>query len=797
MVKSYIIVAFRNLVRQGFYSFINIFGLTAGVLCSLFLLLYIKDELSFDRFNEHAATVYRVGMHASIQDTRLDICQAMAPAGPAMKNDFPEVLNFVRLEFSGRELVTRDDKQFYEDKFYFADSSFFSIFSFELLKGDPATALIEPNSIVLTESVAAKYFGDEDPLGKVIKTGAEEWSRQVTGVMQDPPANSHFRPRALVSFSSLPADHVSNWGNINDWLYIKVAAGTDPAALEARSPEFMEKYTGELFRQFNAKADFYLEPLTDIHLYSRNDGQIEPTGDINYIYIFSAVAVFILVIASINYMNLATARATMRAKEVGIRKVLGSYRKQLMIQFTTEAVVVTAIAVVLSVILAFFLLPYFNELADKEITREFYKDPYVILSLLAVMMFLGLVSGSYPAFYLSRFQSAEVLKGRMSSKSGNPVLRKSLVVFQFSISIIMVICTWVVYDQLNYMKEKDLGFNKDQVIRIPLEGQEARKKFPVLKQRLLSNPDIHSVGSGWTSPGTDFNLNGIFAEMENGEFTEKGFVTYSVDEGYLPTLEIDVVEGRNFSEEIKSDTSNAVLVNQELTRHMGWKEPIGKRFKVLTGEGLESREVKVVGVVKNFHQRALQEPIRPMVMHNSLNNGIMLVRINTAKTGDVLSFIDNTWKDIVTNRPLEYSFVEQDFYKQYQADESKGLVFATFSVFTIVIACLGLFGLASYTAEQRKKEIGLRKVIGASVGSIMMLISKDFLKLIGIAIVIAFPAAYLAMVSWLEGFAYRVSPEPATFIFSAGLIMAITLLTVGYHSLVAATSNPVASLKEE
>lgn len=797
MLKSYIIVAFRNLHRQGFYSLINIFGLTAGVLCSLFLLLYVMDELSYDTFNTKSESIYRVGMNASIQDTKLDISQAMSPIGAAMLADFPEVKNFVRMNYPGRELVTKDDKQFYEEKFYFTDSSFFNIFSWQLLSGDPHKVLVEPNSIVLSESVAKKYFGDEDPIGKVIKTGSEEWQRMVTGVMQDAPSNAHFQPRALISYSSLPPPRPTDWGNINNWVYIQLAPNADPKALEARSADFMEKYTGELFRQFNARADFYLEPLLDIHLYSKNEGQIEPTGDIAYVYVLSVIALFILLIASINYMNLATARATMRAKEVGIRKVLGSYRKQLMIQFTVEAVVVAFISVVLSIILAFFLLPYFNELADKSIGRDFYKNPYIILSMLGMLIFLGFVSGSYPAFYLSRFQSAEVLKGRVSSKAGNPLLRKALVVFQFSVSIIMVICTWVVYDQLNFMKEKELGFNKEQVIRIPLEGQEARKKFSVIRQALLSNPDIFSVGSGWTSPGGDFNLNGIFVEMENGEFTEKGFVSYTADAGYLPTLEIEVVEGRNFSEDIKSDTANAVIVNQELVRHMGWTEPIGMRFRVLTAPGEDNREVKVVGVIKNFHQRALQEPIRPMLIHHSLENGILLVRINTAKTGEVLSHIDDTWKKIITNRPLEYSFVEQDFYEQYVADEAKGKVFATFSVFTIVIACLGLFGLASYTAEQRKKEIGLRKVIGASVSSLIMLVSKDFLKLIGVAVVIAFPIAYYTMAAWLQGFEFRISPRPVIFLLSAGLILTITLVTVGYHSLMAATGNPVTSLKEE
>lgn len=797
MTKNYITVAFRNLRKQGFYSFINIFGLTIGILCSLFLILYIMDELSYDRFHTKSDRIYRLATDAYIQDSRLNIVQSMSPAGPALKEDFPEVANYVRLVNFGRELVTRDDQQFYEEGFFFADSSFFNIFSFKLLKGDPKTALREPNTIVISESVAERYFGKEDPVGKVIKTGSEEWQRQITGVFQDPPANSHMKPRALISYTSLPQSRSQNWGNISDWLYIELHEGADPANLQAQSAAFMDKHAGELLRRFNAKADFYLEPLTSIYLHSQGDGQIEPTGSMSYIYIFSAIAVFMLLIASINYMNLATARSTLRSKEVGIRKVLGSYRKQLIFQFITESVVTTLIAIALSVVLAFFLLPFFNDLTGKAIEREFYSSGTVLLMLFFMLIFVGVLAGSYPAFYLSRFQSAQVLKGRLSSRAGNSALRKTLVVVQFFISIVMVICTWVVYDQLNFMKSKDLGFNKDQVLRIALEGQEARGKYRVLKHALLKNSAIVSVGSGWTSPGTDYNVNGTYVETRDGGYIEQGLVTYSVDADYLPTLEIELVMGRNFSEDVASDTVRSAIVNQALVTEMGWDEPIGKRLKRFSDSDDQTAEIQVIGVIRDFHQRALQEPIRPMVLYNSELNGIMFVRINTPRIQEALAFIGDTWKDVVPNRPLEYSFVEQDFYEQYTADEVKGKVFAIFSLLTIIIACLGLFGLASFTAEQKKKEIGVRKVVGASVADIMLLVSKDFIKLIAIAVVFAFPVAWYFMDSWLQDFAFRITPKPETFLFSALLIFVVTALTVGYHSIVAATSNPATSLKEE
>lgn len=797
MLKNYILVAFRNLKKQGFYSFINIFGLTVGISCSLFLILYILDELSYDTFHEKAPQIYRVATDASIQDTRLNICQSMAPVGLALASDFPEVSNFVRIVRFGRELVTKDEKQFYEDGFYFADSSFFSIFSFKLLEGDPRTVLTEPNTVVLSESVAKKYFGAEDPIGKTIKTGSEEWQREVTGVMQDPPSNSHMKPRALISYATLPKERSQNWGNISDWVYIELQKGSSPANLEEQSEAFMEKHAGELFRRFNAKADFYLEPLTSIYLHSHTDGQIEPTGSKSYIYIFSAIAAFMLIIASINYMNLATARSTLRSKEVGVRKVLGSHRRQLILQFVTESMVITTLSVVLSIILAFFLLPFFNELAGKNIDREFYSNPWVLLLLIGILLLVGVLAGSYPAFYLSKFQSAQVLKGRLSSKSGNATLRKTLVVIQFFISMVMVVCTWVVYDQLAFMKSKDLGFNKDQVIRIAMEGEETRSKYTVLKQSLLKNAGIVSVGSGWTSPGTDFNVNGTYVETETGEYIEKGLVTYSVDADYLTTLEIDIADGRNFSKDFRSDTAQAAIVNEALVNHMGWKEPIGKRLKRFSDSDEQTAEVKVVGVIRDFHQRALQEPIRPMVLYNSEQNGIMFVRVSSAKMRKTVLFIENIWKQTIPNRPLEYSFVEQDFYEQYVADETKGKVFASFSMLTILIACMGLFGLASFTTEQKKKEIGVRKVVGATVADIMILISKDFLKLIAIAILFAFPVAYFFMNTWLEDFAYRINPQPLSFAFSALLIFVITMITVGYHSIVAATGNPAASLKDE
>lgn len=799
MLKNYIIVALRNITKHRVYAVINILGLSIGITCSLLLLLYIKEELSYDNFHTKGENIYRIAARAIVQDTEVKTPTTMAPMGPALKNDYPEIVDFVRLSNFGETLVTVGEVKFYENEIFAADASFFKIFSFELLDGDAKTCLKEPNDMVLTQTMASKLFGDENPVGKTLttETTGKAISRRITGVMADPPNNSHITPSALISFSSIPADQVEFWGNLGVVTYVLLQEGTDPADFGRNFPEFIEKYISQTFSQFNAEIEFFMQPLSDIYLYSNLDNELSPLGEISYLYIFGAIAVFMLIVACINYMNLATARSSNRAKEVGIRKAMGSYRSQIMWQFLSESLVVTLLAFTLSAILAFFIIPEFNALSGKNIDQNFISDPVIGLSMLSIATLVGLLGGSYPAMYLSKFKAVEVLARKTKVKSGIG-LRKTLVVVQFSISIVMIISTWIVFDQLTYLRNKDLGFNKDQVIKVLLNGEDIRSKLPVLKNALLKNANVESVGSSRSTPGSDnYNMSAVSVEESDGEMVDKVFRNISIDSDFIPTLEIELIEGRNFNSEMGADTSASVLVNEEMIKHMGWDEPLGKKFEIRIGIGLERRVAKVVGVVRNFHLRALQEPIEPVVIHNTNDNDNMLIRVNRDDISNTLIFINDTWDKVISNKPIQYNFVSQDFNEQYQADQKRGQVFAIFSILTIVISCLGLFGLASYSAEAKRKEIGIRKVVGASSAMIMMMISKDFLKLTGVSALISFPIAYFFMDRWLSGFAFHSEIKMTTFILSGLMVVVITLITVAYHALTTATSNPTSALRDQ
>ncbi|MFY0651197.1 MAG: ABC transporter permease [Cyclobacteriaceae bacterium] len=796
MFRNYIKVAIRNIMRHPTYAVINIVGLSIGIVFSLLLLLYILDETTYDKFHTKAERIYRVAADVKVQNTEVNVPTTMAPLGPAIAEEYPEIENFLRISAHSEVLFISNEDEYYEDDIYTVDSSFFSIFDFELAIGDPKKCLAEPNSLVITETLSKKYFGEEDPIGKIIKTGGSETARIITGVMKEPPSNSHLTPNGLISYSSLPSLSKEDWGSLNDYTYLLLQEGLNKSEVDPMLNHMLEKYVKPMFEEFKAEAVFYLQPVTDIHLYSHLHGEISPNGDISYIYIFAAIAIFMLLIASINYMNLATARSTNRSKEVGIRKAMGSYRIQLMWQFLAESIVITFIAVVISSILVFFLLPLFNELSDKSISLNFLSDPVVVIGLLGIILFVGIVGGSYPSFFLSHFRPSEVLKGKGIANSGSPKLRKVLVVTQFSISLIMVICTWVVFDQLNFVSNKNLGFNKDQVVKIPLNGAEVQKKYDVIRNKLLSDPRVEAVASGNSTPGgANLSMSGIQVESEDGEMMDKVFQNIRVDNEYFNTLDIPIVEGRNFSDNIVNDTARSIIVNEEMVKHMGWENPIGKKFQIIDGKH-EGKPSIVVGVVRNYHILPLQEPIAPLIVHNDLNNQNMLVRIKTKDIKETIADIELIWGDIIPNRPFEYTFIEQEFSKQYEAEQRRGEVFGVFSIFTILISCLGLFGLASFTAESRRKEIGIRKVVGAGIPSIVFMMSIEFLKLVLISVLIAFPVSYVIMNQWLDEFAYRTDISPVSFVLSALLTVLIAFLTVSYHSISSATSNPSTSLRE-
>ena len=795
MLKNYITVAIRNIQNSPVYSTINVIGLTIGIVSSLLLYLYIDFERSYDLFHSNSKNIYRVATKANVQDTEFYIPLAASLVGSTLKNEFGAIDNFVRVTGENEVLIAVDEDYFYEKDIMKADSSFFEVFDFELLEGDRATCLSEPNTMVISKSLAEKWFPKTSAMGKSVKTDGED-TKIITGVMANPKINSSIRAQGLISYGTNTPGQDS-WGNLNDQIFVVLEEGKKPEEVLPVLSQVYDKYMAPIFEQFGASAEFSLQPLEEIHLYSNFDMDMGSEGDISYLYIFSAIGFFMLLIACINYMNLATARSVSRSKEVGIRKAMGSYKTQLMGQFVTESIVIAFIALVISLILTFFLIPYFNELANLDINQNFINNPQMLLVLFAVILFVGLVGGSYPAFYLSRFKAAEVLKGKSQKSKGNESLRKALVVTQFAISLGMVVSTWIVFDQLSFLRNKELGFNREQVMMVTLEGEKARNKLSVLSAKLLQNPNVESVGSGFGVPGSNsMSMSGIKVESADGTMIEKIFQNIRADNQFFPTLEIPILEGRNFLPAIGNDTAASVIVNEEMVKEMGWDNPIGRKFHRFLNDDLDIQEFTVVGVVRNFHLISLQEPIAPLIIYNGINNGQMIVRMNADHISNTMSEVEEVFKSVVTNRPFEYAFLDQGFQEQYVADQKRGEVFAIFSMLTIAIACLGLFGLASYTAEARRKEIGIRKVVGANVMTIIVMMSKDFLKLIVISMLVAFPVSYYFMNQWLQDFAYAMELSWTNFAFSALFTLAIAFITVLYHSLKSAVANPSTAIRD-
>jgi putative ABC transport system permease protein len=792
MFKNLIKVAFRNILKEKIYSFINVLGLTIGISCSLFLVLYILDEVNYDSFHQNKEQIYRVVTHFQEPDNSFSWPNAQIPLAQELEEQYTEVARAVRFINTGRELFVNaeKDRRFYEEDLFFADSSVFEVFTFPFIAGDPATALLEPNSLVLTRSLAQKYFDNDDPIGQSLQNGEETY--KITGVIEDVPHNSHLDFDGLISRASLDAE-LGHWGSWGVATYLLLGEDVDYRQFEESfDTQINQTHIKPMFDQYGVIVRYELQPLESIHLYSNLEGETEGGGDISYVYIFGAVAFFMLLIASINYMNLATARAARRAKEVGIRKTAGSTRWQLIRQFLTESTVLAIISLLLSLLLIALLLPGFNFLSGKEIAYGFIFQPQVVLSLVGIVILIGLAGGSYPAFYLSRFEPAHVLKGQKGSSSSNASLRKVLVVTQFAISITMLISTWVVYDQLQFIRSKDLGFDKSQLVTVVMAEQETRDKYDVIRNRLLSQPQVIGVATSNAKPGQGISKNLINVETEDQGDEEKGVNLFFADYDFAEVLGFQILEGRNFDRKFATDTA-AALVNEAMVARMNWENPIGKTFS--SAEGTDFKYT-VVGVVKDYHQNSLYSPIEPLAIFCRKNNYQLQVKIKGDDVAGGVAALESVWSEVNPGKPMEYTFLDEDFDEQYVADVKRGQVFTIFSGLTVIIACLGLLGLAAYTTQQRDKEIGIRKVIGATVPGIMMLIYKDFFILIGIAVLLAFPAAYYFMNSWLDSFAYQTEIKVVTFLASAILTVIITIVAVGFHTIRAATANPVSSLRD-
>jgi putative ABC transport system permease protein len=794
MIKNLLLVALRNFWRDKWYSLLNILGLMIGITFSLFLIFYIKDELSYDRYNVNADRILRINSY--IKEPEKDVMKIAVtqfPLAPELKKDYPEVEEAVRFVGNGRAMFKNGDTRIYEDKVFTCDSNLFKVFTYPFIDGNPRTALVEPKSIVLTQSVAEKFFGKNTAVvGKTLQDDKGDVYK-VTGVVKDVPKNSHIIFNMLISASTLPKDFANNWGGFGFYTYVLLKPNINAAAFEKKLSPLWDKFMAPIFAQFKIKIHYGVQSVPSIHLHSDMQNEPEELGNISYIYIFSAVALFMLLIACINYMNLATARSARRAKEIGIRKVTGSSRSQLIAQFLIESILTAVIALIMSIGLILLFLPFFNALSGKSISFGTLLEPQTFLLLIAIVIFVGLIGGSYPAFYLSKFSPINVLKGALSKGSSNVNLRRTLVVVQFSISMIMLICTWVVANQLRFLRSIDLGFDKAQVLTLTANANgDISSKIVALKNSIRENPQVISVSTAGAVPGKNIGFNLFSVETKTG-YTQKGIWNYAIDEDYIRTLGMKIRKGRGFTG--ISDTLRSIVVNENLVKYYGWDDPIGKKIKYpgdTSGFYLE-----VVGVVKDFNQQSLYNPIAPLLFRYNPNNNSIQVKLDAKNIPQAVAGIEKSWKTVFPDLPFSYTFLDQDFDSQYAADQKRGKIFTSFSVLTIVITCLGLLGLIAFTTEQRQKEISIRKVMGATVGQIVPLVTRNFVFLVGISCVIACPVAYYFMSKWLGLFSYSTGITLLPFLFSALTVLVITLLTVIFHAVRAAVANPSKTLRAE
>lgn len=807
MLKNYLKIALRNLGKNKTFSFINVFGLALGLACCLLIASFVYSELSYDKYPEKSAQIYRVELNVTGNGTVETYTNVDVAVGAGMMNAYPEIQAFTRLLNLRESFVKYNNKEFKEGNMAVVDSNFLQVFSIPFIAGNAKTALNEPNSIVITIALATKYFGSENPIGKQLVVGTSIF--KVTGLIDKIPVNSHFHKDAFISMSSMHLT-AQTWSNVSFYTYLVLNKNADPKVLEAKFPELVKKHVvpevahdmgismAEAQKSVNTFV-FFLEPLTHIHLYSNTKYELEANGDIQYIYIFSALAIFILLLACVNFTNLSTAASAKRAREVGIRKVIGSEKKQLMIQFLVESVLLTYIAIVFTYAIVYALIPHFNQLAGTHLSFGFFFSIPFILSVLALGLVVGILAGIYPAFFLSSFNIISVLKGSSSTSTNHKSpLRSGLVIFQFAVSTILIISTLVVYQQLHFMQNKKLGYNKEQVLYLQdayiLGSRDVQSS---LKQELLKDSRILNVSVGTDIPGNpDMDGTQIYpkdkATNENGAEIHANI--YHIDYDYLSTLGIKMLKGRNFSKEFPTD-SFAVIINQAAINDLGWAntDPIGKTI-VTSGQ----HEFKVIGVAADFHYASVKQKIAPLMMElgNNYRTGF-IVKIKTTDVQGLLADIKQKWDAANPVAPFSYYFLDEHFASLYAAEHRTGQIFSAFAIIAVLIACLGLFGLAAYITQQRVKEIGIRKIFGASVLYLILLVSKEFLKLVIIAFVLAIPLAWWAMNKWLQDYQYRIDLQWWMFLAAGILVMAIAVLTVSFQSVKAAVANPVKSLRTE
>jgi len=841
MFKNYLKIALRNLLRNKGYTFINVAGLAIGIACCIVVFEFVQSEVRYDTYHELGDRIYRIATRAVLMSTGEEEVVADSPFlwGPAMKRDYPGVADFVRFSEATRPSdpweIRAGEIAFSESKILFADASVFGIFSWPLKQGDPQTALVNSRSLVLSQRMALKYFGGENPIGKILKIDPKQrdqngqFTREtidytVTGVMKDIPHRSHFPTDFLLSFVDLNdiyGGDVTTGSNLNPgfwrWrfahTYLLMKDGADPSTLEAKFPDFLDRNVHEASKARGFYYKSFLQSLPEIYLGGNFGGQLAPVGDKNNLYLFSLTAFFVLLIGCINFMNLCTARAADRAKEVGIRKVVGADRGQLVKQFLGESILLTFVALLLALGLVEIIQPQFYEYIGKNFIRETADVAPLVFGIAAIGIFVSIVAGSYPAFFLSRFTPVAMLGGKWSGKSRGQWLRKGLVVLQFGVSAVLIVATVTVFRQLSFMQNYRLGFNQEQVVVLPPKvGRSLMSSYDAFKNELKKHPGVVEVTASSGLPG--FETGGdLYGEEGRPAEEAFGIAEYSVDYNFIDMLGLELVAGRNFSREMTTDAGVrdesgrlrelALIVNEEAVRKFGWNSSdaaLGKRI-VRDPKAIDYTGT-IIGVVRDFHFQSLREPMQPLALSVFPNYGFVAVKVRAEKLSETISFIRQTTERLAPDVPFEMSFLDENFVALYQAEKKMGEIFSYISGLAILIACMGLFGLASFAVEHRTKEIGVRKVLGASVGGIVAMLSKDFAKLVLVANLVAWPIAYFAINKWLEHFAYR-SPDLAgingwwIFALAGGLALAIALITVSAQAIKAALANPVESLRYE
>ncbi len=806
MFFNYLKTSLRSLLRYKGYSFINILGMTLGLASSILIMLFVLDELSFDKFHKDSDRLYRISVSGKIQGPEIHAAVSCVPIGPALVKELPGVEQYTRLfPFGGDPLVRYEDKSFVEDGFVYADSTFFDVFTVRFLAGNAGKTLNRPNTLVITRSIAMKYFGSTDVIGKSLQVFDPPQQFSIDGVIEDYPASSHLKFTMLASFMTHPISKNIIWVSNNVYTYIKIAKNTKASVIESGMVAIVEKYVGPQLKQFlgidlsqmraaGNRYGYVMTPVTDIHLKSDLDFEFRPNGSISTVYIFSLIAIFLIVIASINFMNMATAKASSRAREVGIRKVVGSQRSQLVGQFLTESSILTLVSFLLAILIAFIALPYLNNIADKNLSIDLINWGLFVPGMILLFLFISVISGSYPSFYLAGFNPVSVLKGKLQMGIRGGWLRKSLVVLQFFITIGLIICTLIISKQNNYLLNKNLNFDKNNVIVVnraySLGGQT-----DAFMDRIRAIPGVTEASVTSMVPGGRSSGNTVFRREGDSKDNFQALNIMGTDQDFQKTMKIEMVQGRYFSRDFSSDSS-AIVINESAAKQLQWDNAVNKiLYQVAANQKGGDLPMNVIGVIKNYNYESLHQEVKPLIIVMQKAGVNSIIRYSGASRSEVLSKIHSVWNEVVPNQPFSFTFLEDLLYDNYQKERQMGKIFTIFSVLAIVIACLGLLGLASFTIEKRRKEISIRKCLGAAPVTIMELLLKETIILVLLATFLASPLSWYYMKMWLQNFSYHISIDLGIFIISTLIALFIALITILMHVYNASVRNPVDALK--